>query len=80
MLNQSTKNCRAKIEEAFLYYSHVLNEVKLDLLTELDRNRDEKEEYLDGLYQKIDMQTSKLQDALRLAIFIILYQNYSFGI
>ena len=41
-----------------------MNEVKFELLASLDRNRDEKEEYLNNLYQKIDMQSVKLQDAL----------------
>uniref|UniRef100_A0A183C212 B box-type domain-containing protein n=1 Tax=Globodera pallida TaxID=36090 RepID=A0A183C212_GLOPA len=65
LLHLSTKKCREKIDEAFLYYVHVLNEVKLQLLSDLEKNQEEKEEYLDSLYQKIDIQTSKLQDALR---------------
>ncbi|KAL3116556.1 hypothetical protein niasHT_001040 [Heterodera trifolii] len=65
LLHLSSNKCREKIEEAFVYYVHVLSEVKAQLLAELEKNRDEKEEYLDSLYKKIDMQTSKLQDALR---------------
>lgn len=65
LLIESSKKCREKIEETFRCYSLVLNEVKIELLAELDRNRDEKDEYLDGLYQKIDLETSKLQDALK---------------
>ncbi|CAK5127784.1 unnamed protein product, partial [Meloidogyne enterolobii] len=64
LLQQSYHKCRDKIEDAFQFYARVIDEVKLDLLASLDKNRDEKEEHLDSLYQKIDMQTSRLQDAL----------------
>uniref|UniRef100_A0A1I8B6A2 RING-type E3 ubiquitin transferase n=1 Tax=Meloidogyne hapla TaxID=6305 RepID=A0A1I8B6A2_MELHA len=64
LLQQSYHKCRDKIEDAFQFYARVINEVKLDLLASLEKNRDEKDEHLDSLYQKIDMQTSRLQDAL----------------
>ena len=40
-------------------------------MASLEKNRDEKDEHLDSLYQKIDMQTARLQDALRFKIFVM---------
>jgi hypothetical protein len=64
MLNDSYVKCRDKIEEAFQYYMRIINEVKVDLLASLEKNRDDKQEFLNTLYQKIDKQTTLLQDAL----------------
>jgi hypothetical protein len=69
-LKQSYRKCRDKIEDAFQFYARVINEVKLDLLASLEKHRDEKDEHLDSLYQKIDMQTARLQDALRFINFL----------
>jgi RNA binding exosome subunit len=64
MLNDSYVKCRDKIEEAFQSYMRIINEVKVDLLASLEKNRDDKQEFLNTLYQKIDKQTTLLQDAL----------------
>jgi hypothetical protein len=64
MLSESYAKCRDKIEESFQKYALILNEVKLELLISLEKNRDEQQENLNTSYQKIDKQTNMLQDAL----------------
>jgi ABC-type phosphate transport system auxiliary subunit len=64
ILNESYAKCCGKIEQAFQFYARILDNIKAELLSSLEKNKEEKQEYLNTLYQKIDKQTNLLHDAL----------------
>lgn len=63
-LNVSYERCRFKIEKAFEVFFDVINEVKNDVFLDLDKKRDEQEEYYNNMYSTIDSKLSMMHDAL----------------
>lgn len=58
------ERCRNKIDQSFQTFAEILNNIKLQILSDLDKKRDEQEEYYNNLYDKIDLKMSMMQDAL----------------
>lgn len=58
------ERCRNKIDQSFQTFVEVLESIKLQVLSDLDKKRDEQEEYYNNLYHKIDLKMSMMQDAL----------------
>lgn len=58
------ERCRNKIDQSFQTFVEVLDNIKLQILSDLDKKRDEQEEYYNNLYHKIDLKMSMMQDAL----------------
>ncbi|KAI1725315.1 b-box zinc finger domain-containing protein [Ditylenchus destructor] len=58
------EQCRTKIDEAFVIISETLEELKQQVIDDLEKKRDEQEEYYNGLYRKVDRKEAMMQDAL----------------
>lgn len=56
--------CRDKIDNAFEIFLEIINDIKKDILVDLDNKRDEQEEYYNNLYSTIDSKLSMMHDAL----------------
>jgi hypothetical protein len=64
-LENAFKKCNGKIEESFKVIHSVVDQLKAKAIADLERNRAEKSEYYENLYQKIDSQYGKIQDAIQ---------------
>jgi hypothetical protein len=63
-LHSAHERCKAKIESAFEFYAKILEETKQKVFTDLEHKKDEQEDHFNNLYQQIDLQTARLQDAV----------------
>lgn len=58
------ENCRQKIDTSFATFAQILDEIKLKTLSRLDKSKEDMDGYYETLYQKIDIQHAKIQDAI----------------
>lgn len=63
-LNTAYERCRFKIDKAFETFFDLINEIKNDVLLDLDKKRDEQEDYYNNLYSAIDSKLGMVHDAL----------------
>uniref|UniRef100_A0A915D3X6 B box-type domain-containing protein n=1 Tax=Ditylenchus dipsaci TaxID=166011 RepID=A0A915D3X6_9BILA len=56
--------CHAKVTNAFQVLTEAVEDLKQQVLCDLDKKRDEQEEFYNNLYQKIDLKIGMMQDAL----------------
>lgn len=63
-LSVAYDKCHEKVENAFQTLTEVIEDIKKQVFADLEKKRDEQEEYYNNLYHKIDLRMSMMQDAL----------------